>query len=232
MRPDETYEESDMDVSQALQRRRTVRSFLPRTVPRSVLESILGVALRTPSWANTQPWQIYVAGGDVLDRIRATYLERTAAKVPSAPDMAMPSGWPEACRDRTKALTEGRARAAGTSPDDPMFQRAFVEANRRFFDAPCVVYLCMDRRLGHWSMYDLGALAQSIMLAAQEHGVDSATAINFVVYPDVLRAQLEIPESLAVVIGIALGYADTNGPEDSSRSERRPAAEAVRFVGV
>lgn len=221
-----------MDVLQALHQRRTVRAFLPRTVPRTTVEAILEAALRAPSWANTQPWEIYVAGGEVLDRIRADFVERTRAKMPSSLDLEPPGGWPDRCRAHTKELTAGRAAVAGTTPDDPAFQRAFVEANRRFFDAPCVVYLCMDRKLGHWSMYDLGALAQSIMLAAQEQGVDSATAVNFVVYPDVLRAELGIRDELVVVVGIALGYPDAGAPEDPFRSERRPLADVVRFVGM
>jgi nitroreductase len=221
-----------MDVFEALQRRRTVRAFLDLPVPRDTLETILGAALRTPSWANTQPWEIYVAGGEVLERVRATFVERTRAKVPGHPDMEMPGGWPEECRARTKALTAGRALVADTTPDDPAFQHAFVEANRRFFDAPCAVYLCMDRRLGHWSVYDLGAMAQSIMLAALEHGVDSAVAINLVVYPDVIRAELGIPDDLQIVIGIALGYADESGPEDAFRSERRSLEDVVTFVGM
>jgi nitroreductase len=205
---------------------------LDRPVPRESLETVLEAALRTPSWANTQPWEIYVAGGEVLERIRAAFVGRTHEKVPGRPDTEMPGGWPEGCRAHTKALTAGRAVVAGTTVDDPAFQHAFVEANRRFFDAPCVVYLCMDRRLGHWSMYDLGAMAQSIMLAALEQGIDSATAINTVVYPDVIRAEMGIPDGLQIVIGIALGYVDRSGPEDAFYSERRTLREAVRFVGL
>ena len=70
------------------------------------------------------------------------------------------------------------------------------------------------------------------MLAALEQGVDSAVAINLVVYPDVIRAELSIPEELQIVIGIALGYVDENGPEDAFRSERRELDDAVKFVGV
>jgi len=220
-----------LNVTEALWNRRTVRAFLDRPVPRETVEAILSAALRTPSWANTQPWEIWVAAGEVLERIRRASLERTHAKVPSHPDLPFPGGWPEVCRERTKQLTAGRAQVAGTTPEDPAFHRDFLEANRRFFGAPCVVYLCMDRSLGHWSMFDLGAMAQSIMLAAQDHGVDSAIAINMVCYPDLLRKELAIPAELAIVIGIGLGYADPLGPEDSFRSERRPLPEVVRFVG-
>jgi len=118
------------------------------------------------------------------------------------------------------------------STEDPAFHRDFHMANRRFFGAPCAVYLCMDQTLGTWSVFDLGAMCQSICLAALDHGVESAIAINLVVYPDVLRDELLIPRDLLIVIGIALGYVDLQGPEDAFRSARRPLDDAVRFVGL
>ncbi len=221
-----------MDVDTALRSRRTVRGFTRRPVPRETVQAILDAALRTPSWANTQPWEIYVAGGEVLEGIRAAFVERTIAKVPSTPDVPFPAAWPAACRARTKELTAGRAAVRGVGPEDPAFHHGFLMANRRFFDAPCAVYLCMDRTLGTWSIFDLGAMCQSIALAAQHHGVDSAIAINLVVYPDLLRAALGIPDGLLIVIGLALGYVDPSDPEDTFRSTRRPLGEAVTFVGM
>ncbi len=221
-----------MDVSEALVTRRTVRAFLDRPVPRDTLEAILGDALHAPSWANTQPWEIFVAGGDVLERIRSVFVQRTVEKVPSNVDVAFPRGWTPECSARTKELTAGRAAVRGTTTDDPAFHHGFLTANRRFFGAPCAVYLCMDRTLGEWSIFDLGGLCHGIALAAQEHGVESAIAINLVVYPDVVRAELGIPEELLVVIGIALGYVDGDDPEDGFRSTRRSLDNAVRFAGI
>jgi nitroreductase len=221
-----------MHVGDALRARRTVRAFLDRPVPRETLEAILADALHTPSWANTQPWEIFVAGGEVFERIRNASQRRTLEKMPSNPDVAFPGAWTADCRARTKDLTAGRARVQGTSPDDPGFHHDFLMANRCFFGAPCAVYLCMDQTLGEWSMFDLGAMCQSIVLAAQDHGVDSAIAINLVVYPDLVREELGIPRDLLIVIGVALGYPDPQGPEDAFRSARRPLSDAVRFVGV
>ena len=219
-----------MDVGDALKARRTVRAFLDRPVPRETLEAILGDALHAPSWANTQPWEIVVAGGEALARIREAWMQRTVDKVPSEPDIAYPGGWPAECAARTKELSAGRAAVRGTTTDDPAFHGNFHLANRRFFDAPCAVFLCMDRALGSWSMFDLGGLCHGLPLAAQEHGVDSAIAINLVVYPDILRKELAIPDNLAIVIGIALGYPDSADPEDPFRSVRRSLEDAVRFV--
>ncbi|OFW59849.1 MAG: hypothetical protein A2133_07350 [Actinobacteria bacterium RBG_16_64_13] len=220
-----------MEVHDALRNRRTVRAFLNRPVPRESLQEILEDALHTPSWANTQPWEVHVAAGEVLERIRRTYEERTTAKVPAQPDLPFPGAWPAPCRERTKELTLGRALTRNTTTDDPAFHHEFLMANRRFFGAPCVVYLCMARALSQWSVFDLGAMCQSITLAAQDRGVESAIAINTVCYPDVLRAELGIPDDLVIVIGIALGYVDPSDPEDSFRSARRTLAEAVSFKG-
>jgi nitroreductase len=221
-----------MNVGDALRGRRTVRAFLPRPVPRETLEAILSDALRTPSWANTQPWEIFVAGGEVFERIRRISEERTLAKISSDTDVPFPGAWTPECRARTKELTTGRADVRGTTTEDAAFHHEFLVANRRFFEAPCAAYLCMDQTLSSWSIFDLGAMCQSICLAAQDHGVDSAIAINLVIYPDVLRDELRIPRNLLIVIGIALGYADPAGPEDAFRSVRRPLDDAVRFVGI
>jgi nitroreductase len=221
-----------MDVGDALRARRTVRAFLPRPVPRETLETVLADALRTPSWANTQPWEIFVTGGDVFERIRRVSEERTIAKIASNPDVPFPGAWTAECRARVKELTAGRAEVRGTSTEDASFHHDFLMANRRFFEAPCAIFLALDQTLGSWSMFDLGAMCQSIVLAAQDHGVDSAIAINLVIYPDVLRDELQIPRNLLVVIGISLGYADPAGPEDAFRSVRRPLDDAVTFVGI
>ena len=63
-----------MDVVDALSTRFTVRAFKPDPVDRSTLERTMEAALKSPSWANTQPWEIYVAGGEVLNRLRKAYL--------------------------------------------------------------------------------------------------------------------------------------------------------------
>jgi|GEM_PF-6477704 len=51
----------------------------------------------------------------------------------------------------------------------------------------------------------MGLLAQSIMLAAHEYQVDSAPAFLFASYPDIIRAELDIPEELLILIGWHLG---------------------------
>jgi nitroreductase len=220
-----------MNVLEALNARYTVRAFRPDPVGRDTLQKILEAALRTPSWANTQPWEIYVAGGEVLDRLRRTYQEHLKNCVPRNPDLPAPQQWPPHLQHRTETLRAERMAVLERECRDPAELQEMMRLNYQFFKAPVVVYLCMDRTLTPWSVFDLGLLAQSIMLAAQHFGVGSAPAVTLAAHPDLLRAELQIPDDLPIVIGIAIGYADDGHPQNKYRSRRRTVQEVVTFRG-
>lgn len=221
-----------MDVIDALHSRYTVRAFKPDPIDRETLQKILGAALHAPSWANTQPWEIYVAGGDMLNRLRKSYLEHLKNCVPRSPDLTAPRDWPPAQQKRMEAVKAERMAVLEKACLDKSVLADVAQINYRFFDAPIVVYLCMDRSLTPWSIFDMGSLAQSIMLAAQEFNIGSAPAVTLVAHPDLLRAELAIPEELSIIFGIALGHVDVTHPLNTFRSPRRHVDEAVRFRGV
>jgi nitroreductase len=97
------------------------------------------------------------------------------------------------------------------------------------FNAPVVVYICMDKILSEWSLYDIGAYSQSFMLAALEQGLSTIPAITLTLYPDILRRELKIPDNLKITIGIAVGYADKENYINKFVSSRNPLDETVRF---
>ena len=84
--------------------------------------------------------------------------------------------------------------------------RANSERGARLFGAPVIVIPCMSKNLNLWSTFDMGLLTQTILLAAYNYGVGSIIATSFVLHPDVLRKELEIPDDLQIVTGIGLGY--------------------------
>ena len=51
------------DLYENLDRRRTVRDFSARPVPRDIIETALKVANTAPSGANLQPWHFAVVSG-------------------------------------------------------------------------------------------------------------------------------------------------------------------------
>jgi nitroreductase len=221
-----------MDVVDALNSRFTCRVFKQDPIDMEILLKIMKEATRSPSWANTQPWEIFIAGGEVLERLRRAYMENFANDEPVNPDIPLVEKWPAQHEKRMKELGIKRYKHLGISREDKVARNASWRLNFKFFGAPTVIYLCMDKSLTKWSMFDLGSLSQSIMLAAQENGVDSAPAVNLVAYPNLIRNEIDIPDELSIVFGIAIGYKDIESPQNKFRSSRRPIEEVVRFEGI
>lgn len=221
-----------MDVIEALNSRYTVRAFRPDPIDKSILEKVMEAALKAPSWANTQPWEIYVAGGDILNRLREAYIANFKNQVERNPDLPIPKQWPPVLLKRMEALKgERKATIERVCPDKTKL-KDLMEVNYHFFDAPVVAYICMDRSLTPWSIYDLGLFSQSLMLAAHQYGLGSAVAVTLAAHPDLIRKELNIPDNLMIVIGIALGYEDAENPQNQFRSTRRTIQDVVKFKGI
>ena len=58
-----------MTVEEAVAGRRCIRAFLPKPVPRELIERILLTAGRAPSGSNVQPWKVWVLDGAVKGEI-------------------------------------------------------------------------------------------------------------------------------------------------------------------
>jgi nitroreductase len=220
-----------MNIIDALNARFTCRAFKPEPVDRETVVKIMEAANRAPSWGNTQPWDIYVATGSVLEDIRAGFLAHMANNAAGSTDLPMPQEWPAALQERYKSLGKARFNMLSKEIDKDSLPQIIKEINYRFFDAPAVIYLCMDRTLTPYSMFDLGSVSQSIMLAAQEFGLDTTPAVMLVLYPQIIRQALAIPEDKALVMGIGLGYADRDNIHNQYRSERRPLEQTVKLCG-
>lgn len=214
-----------MNVKEALSTRRAYRAFNADLVDRETIMDLLNDAIKTPSWANTQPWEIYAVSGELLKDIRQAYIENSENKVPLSFDIKRPGNWPEAAKERMKELMSGVSNLGDNAG------KLFGELNQTLFNAPAVIFLCMDKSLSSWSMFDLGALSQSIMLAATERGLATVPAVELVHYPQVLRSKLDIPDHLSIVFGIAIGYADEQHPVNQLKTTRRPISEAAVIKG-
>ncbi|MBI2954707.1 MAG: nitroreductase [Chloroflexi bacterium] len=221
-----------MDVIDALNSRQSVRAFKSNPVSKEKLLKIMTAANRAPSWADTQPWEIFVAGGETLSRLRHAFLVRFDEGGAPHPDLERPQGWPPELQRRMDENTAHRFSIMGLGRNNEPARRGNSRRGYEVFGAPVVVFLCLDRRLTPWSIFDVGMVAQSIMLAAKGLGVDSIPAVNLVNYPDLIREELSIPEDLMILLGIALGYADEENIVNKPRSLRRPVEEAVRFIGL
>jgi nitroreductase len=212
-----------MNVTEAINGRHSIRAFLPKPVEKENLNAVLAASVLAPSWANTQPWEIFVVTGAVLERIKEGYRQKYADKAPAAPETPRPAEWPEAEQKRIQQLRPDMERMCGVSVE------RFAELNQTLFGASAVVYVCMDKALSEWSLYDIGAYSQTFMLAALEQGLSTIPAITLTLYPDILRSEMEIPDHLKITIGIAVGYADKGNGINNFVSARKSLDETIRF---
>ena len=57
-----------MNVSDAIQQRKSIRHFLDTEVSDQTIKTLLTKAARAPSGGNLQPWRIYVINGSTMTR--------------------------------------------------------------------------------------------------------------------------------------------------------------------
>lgn len=216
-------------VIEAIRGRHSVRAYLGRPVPDEVLEEVLKTALHSPSWGNTQPWEVAVAGGTVLQAIKTGMLQASASGRPPAPDFPFPAAWPEANQKRYFENGERMHQAMGIARDDHQARDEHGRRGFEFFAAPLVLFLFLDEGLSTYSLFDLGLFAQTLMLAAHAHGLGTCPMARAAVYPDIVRKCLDFPAGKKLALGMPIGYPDDQAPVNRHRSTRVSLAEAVRF---
>lgn len=225
-----------MDIADAISQRKSIRAFRPDAVPQEILKEIMELALRAPSWANTQPWEFAIVGGGKLEEIRQAYIEK-AEELPN-PDLAFPREFPEPFDTRRRAVGRKLFEILGISREDREKRRWWYLQGLRLFGAPCAIYIYIDRSfylqgdsLNVWPIFDCGSIAENIMLLATKFGLGTIPAIQAVMYPHVLRNILGIPDSKVIVLGIAIGYPNWDDPVNQFRSQREPLDEVTKWYG-
>ncbi len=223
-----------MDLLETIRKRKTTRGFKTDPVPREILQEIVERAQRAPSWGNTQPWELVVVGGKVLDDIKQAYLEKAAES--SDPDLPFPQQFPEFIRER---LPFARRQQPQDDRDPAEVMKERQIQSSKLYDAPAVIYIITDREMfeqdgkhhNAYAVFDCGLIAENIMLLAVEYGLGTAPAAASVRCPEVLREKLDIPASKIIVLGILIGYPDPDNPQYEVYSSRVPIDEITRWYG-
>jgi nitroreductase len=225
-----------MDVIEAIRTRRSIRAFKPDPVPQATLRTIMEVALRAPSWSNTQPWEFTIVSGTKLKAIIGDATAKTGVK--AAPDFPGPGVFPEPFKTRFIELAARISEATQARSPEAQKEEEWYLRGPKFYGAPAVIYICTDHSFCHqsgtlnvWPLFDCGLVAENIMLLAPEFGLGTIALAQAVHYPDILREHLAIPDSKLIVLGIAIGYPDWDNTINGFSSDREGVDEVVRWSG-
>jgi nitroreductase len=221
-----------MDINEAFESRVSRRAFLQKQVEQETLEKILRMANRAPSYMNTQPWEIFVAAGEEKNKLAQRLSSDISNGVPLIPDISFPTAWPKAHEERFMRHRIRRFKALGIDPEKQ--QDAVIAGYRnnfKFFDAPCVMFVAMDKSLTSWSILDCGAFVHGFLLAAHAEGLGACPQAMPTGYAGTIRTQLAIPDHLMIVLCISLGFPDLSSPVNQYRSQRQELGEFVHWHG-
>jgi nitroreductase len=219
-----------MEFETVIRARYSARKFLAESVAEPTLRRILELAQCTPSWCNTQPWQLVITRGAATARFRDAMYAHARSGARAEPDFAFPAAYEGAYRDRRKVCGVQLYQALGIGKDDRAAAAEQALENFRLFDAPHVAILTTEERLGVYGLLDCGLYVQSFLLAARDCGVDTIAQAALASYPGLIRSHFGLSPERKVVCGISFGYADARHPIHSYRTERTPVEQAVRFV--
>jgi len=214
-----------METLEAIETRRSTRSFRPDPIPDDVMNKLLQAVSTSPSYTNTQPWEVVVVSGQKKNELAEKLLSLATAKAPTYADLPIPKGWPAGMDERSREHGARRLSTLGLARDDAEGREKLRLMNFEFYGAPCAVFLFMDGSLGEWSIFDMGLFSQNLILAAHSLGVASCLQASVTNYAPEIKKFLGIAESKKLVICIALGYPNEKAVLNTYRSiKQKPDA--------
>ena len=192
--------------------RRSIRGYLPKPVPRAVIEDVIRLAMRAPSSLNTQ---------------------RNLAGVPDSREFRGHGGYEGEHRQRQIEIAVQLFEAMGIERHDKEKRQDWVLRGFRQFDAPVSVVITYDRSIhgGDIAPFDCGAVANALVNAAWSRGLGCVINSQGIMQSPVVREHAGIPDDEVIMICVAMGYPDDRFPANAVVSRRKPLEDAVRFVG-
>ncbi|MDF8333932.1 nitroreductase [Novosphingobium cyanobacteriorum] len=213
--------------------RRSIRGYLPKPVPRTLIEEILTIAMRSPTSMNTQPWHFHVITGEPLARIREGNTKRILAGEPDSREFRRGEAFSGVHRERQVEVAKQLFSAMGIARDDGAARQDWVLRGFRQFDAPVCVIVAYDRELSGSddTAFDCGAVTTALVNAAWSRGLGCVINSQGIMQSPVVREHAGIPDDQVIMKAVAMGWPDPSFPANAVVSHRKSMEEAARFIG-
>jgi nitroreductase len=220
-----------MTVTEAVERRISVRAFRPDPVPGELVREILEVARRAPSGGNLQPWRVHALAGAPLAELKALAAASLArGGEEPAYDVYPPNLW-EPFRTRRFQCGEDLYASIDIPREDRPARLRQLANNASFFGAPVGLFFSLERRLGPPQWADVGMYMQTVMLLAIERGLDTCAQEFWARLPKTAGDFIGLPEDHMLFSGMAMGYRDEAAPINGWRTRRAPLEACAELRG-
>ncbi len=221
-----------MNVTEAVETRRSVRAFTDQPVDRATLQRVLDKAQRSPSGGNTQPWHAIMLTGEPMQKLFADVAEvLPQGRAAHSPEYDIyPKGLDGAYEQRRRGVGEALYTALEIPRENKVGRLMWFAENFRAFGAPVMMFIHTPKYMGPPQWSDIGMWLQTIMLLLREEGLDSCAQEAWAMYSSQVRQHVEIPDDHIFFCGMAIGYRK-DAAVNAFDVARAGVDEAVRWVG-
>ena len=217
-----------MDVTEAVDSRKSIRAFLDKAVDDSLIKELLEKSSRAASGGNLQPWKIYVINGKTMDSFHKFQSEWTEPETPAY--AIYPENLKEPYKTSRYEVADDMYSLLGIEREDKEARFKQVLKNYEFFGAPAAFFCFVDRQMGRPQWSDLGMFLQTFMLLAREAGLDTCPQEAWAMKQESVTAFVEAPDELMLFCGMAIGYQDESEKVNELRTSRRPVEDWAVFL--
>lgn len=216
-----------MDLLTAIKERKSLRAFKPDPIPKETIEEILKLTIHAPSAINLQPWEFVAVTGEEKERLGRRLIKAYKEKqIACSPGNVKPL---------PKTYSKRGARTLELMK--PFFEEMRVDIDQyinegscNFYGAPVAIFLCLDDSFPKARLVDIGIALGYLVLIAHEFELGTCPIGLITAYEDEIKDLLNIPGNKNVVIGVALGYPDSNIPINRFKSQRDHLEKFIRWI--
>jgi nitroreductase len=224
-----------MEVIDAIRSRRSIRSFKPESVPKKLLEEIVDTCQWSASPGNMQPWEFAVLGGQTMAEFKDRLYEKARVNAPSELEFTSTLQVSGVYAQRREARSHLNAYLTPLGTDNiEEKKREYFLKGSRLFEAPNAILVYTDKSFVNvpWGLISIGIIAENVCLAAHSLGLATCIMGRPVDWPNMIRELTGIEQSKVFLLGIAVGYPDTEAPLNTFPRKRIPINDWVRWYGV
>lgn len=215
-----------MSVENALLKRKSVRAFQSKPVPKTLIEELVALANHAPSNGNLQPWRVIALSGESLVKLKTKALQKLQQDGFEQPEYEVyVSPMPEPYRTHRYAVGEALYKTIGVTREDKAGRQAQFAKNAELFGAPLGLFFYIDRRFGEGQWMDLGMYIQSLMLLLEERGLSSCAQGYWSFLHKTVASVTEANDGWMLACGLAVGYEDESANINCLESSRQHLSE-------
>lgn len=214
-----------------LANRYSCRGYRADPVPRETIEQVLKTAQLSPSWCNSQPWELIITEGSSTEAFRNAMYDYATEHHGSVreTDFPFPEEYVGRFKDRQRRCGLQLYQAVGVARGDRQAGRQQALENFRLFGAPHVAILTTERALGVYGAIDCGIYLGSLLLAMESRGIGAIPQASIAMMAPFVRDYFNIGDDRMIVCAVSFGFPDQTAAANTFRTERAELGEVVSW---